>query len=509
MKKGFSVLVFLVLAVTKLFAQQSALQIHYIVSFDSAASNSLHVEMMISGVKPGKLTCKMPQWMPGYYQIMNYANAVSGVQIKDENKKHIDFKNASSNSWTFTNTNSKKIIISYNIKATKKFVANSYVDTSRAYLIPCATFLYLDNQLEISPTVQIIPSKNWSNIATGLNVISATTHTYRASNYDILFDSPILIGNLEELQSFSINGIKHRFIGYNLGNFNKEKFIKDLSKVVKSGIDIIGDIPYSEYTFIGIGPGRGGIEHLNNTTVSFDGKGLETEGGLNKTMSFLAHEFFHNYNVKRIRPYELGPFNYDKGSKTNLLWVSEGLSVYYEYLMVKRSGVMSEKALLKSFEGNITAFENGPGKNHQSLTQSSYFTWQDGPFGTAGPEKNKSISYYEKGPIVGLFLDFYIRHKTNNQKGLDDVMRLVYKEYYQTKKRGFTDAEFQMACEIIAGASLNDVFEYVYTAKPLDYTTFLGYGGLSLKRLDDKKYSLEPLQIMDKLQTEIYHSWLH
>ena len=177
--------------------------------------------------------------------------------------------------------------------------------------------------------------------------------------------------------------------------------------------------------------------------------------------------------------------------------------------MVKRSGIMSEKALLKSFEGNITAFENGPGKNHQSLTQSSYFTWQDGPFGTAGPEKNKSISYYEKGPIVGLFLDFYIRHKTNNQKGLDDVMRLVYKEYYQTKKRGFTDAEFQMTCEIIAGASLNDVFEYVYTAKPLDYTTFLGYGGLSLKRLDDKKYSLEPLQIMDKLQTEIYHRWLH
>mgnify|MGYP000140169535 FL=1 len=367
--------------------------------------------------------------------------------------------------------------------------------------------MYPENDLQIAPTIQIITEKNWSNIATGLTTLSATTHTYSASNYDILFDSPILVGKLEELQPFFINGIKHRFIGYNIGNFNKEKFIEDLSKVIKVGVDIIGDIPYNEYTFIGIGPGRGGIEHLNNTTVSFDGKGLETEAGLNKTMRFLAHEFFHNYNVKRIRPFELGPFNYDAGSKTNLLWVSEGLSVYYEYLLVKRAGVMSENALLESFNKNITTFENGPGKYHQSLTQASYFTWQDGPFGTAGPDKNKSISYYEKGPIVGLFLDFAIRHKTNNQKSLDDVMRLVYKEYYQTKKRGFTDAEFQMACEQIAGTSLNDVFEYVYTAKPLDYATYLGYGGLSLKVLENNKYTLEPLASMDNLQTVIYNSW--
>jgi predicted metalloprotease with PDZ domain len=509
MKKAAILFFFIVFAAGSILAQTPSLKVHYTISFDSAAKNKMHVNMMMEGVKPGELTFKMPQWMPGYYQIMNYANNVSDLVIKDEKNKIFPYKNSSINSWTFKNSSSKKIIISYNIKATKKFVANNYVDTSRAYIIPCATFLYPENNLQPETTVQILLAKNWSNIATGLSLLSATTHTYKASNYDMLFDSPILIGNLEELQPFYINGIQHRFIGYNLGNFDKVKFIQDLSKVVKAGIDIVGDIPYKDYTFIGIGPGRGGIEHLNNSTVSFDGKGLETEGGLNKTMSFLAHEFFHNYNVKRIRPYELGPFNYDAGSKTNLLWVSEGLSVYYEYLMVKRAGIMTEKALLESFDRNITTFENGPGKYHQSLTQSSYFTWQDGPFGTAGPDKNKSISYYEKGPVVGLLLDFAIRHKTNNQKSLDDVMRLVYREYYQTKNRGFTDAEFQMACEQIAGTSLNEVFEYVYTAKPLDYATYLGYGGLSLKVSDDKKYYLVPLSNMDTLQSVIYDSWLH
>ena len=509
MKKAAIVFVLVVFGMGTLMAQKLGVKVHYRVSFDSASKNKMHVIMMMDNVKPGTITCKMPEWMPGYYQIMHYANAVSDFQIKDANNTSIAYTNTIKNAWTFTNKSSKKIIISYSVKATKKFVANSYVDTSRAYIIPCATFLYLDNQLEIAPTVQIDKPSAWSSIATGLTLLSATTHTYKASSYDILFDSPILIGNLEALPSFYIGGIQHRFIGYGLGTFNKEKFIQDLSKVVKAGIDIIGDIPYTDYTFIGIGPGRGGIEHLNNTTVSFDGKGLETEAGLNKTMSFLAHEFFHNYNVKRIRPYELGPFNYDAGSKTNLLWVSEGLSVYYEYLMVKRAGIMSEKALLQSFDNNITAFENGPGKYHQSLTQSSYFTWQDGPFGTAGPDKNKSISYYDKGPIVGLLLDFAIRHNTNNQKGLDDVMRLVYQEYYQTKKRGFTDAEFQMACEQIAGTSLNEVFEYVYTAKPLDYAKFLGYGGLSLTVSEDKKYRLQPLAAKDSLQSVIYDSWLH
>jgi predicted metalloprotease with PDZ domain len=315
------------------------------------------------------------------------------------------------------------------------------------------------------------------------------------------------MGTLEDLPSFNVRGVEHQFIAYRPGNFDKAVFITNLEKVVASSVDIIGHIPFKRYTFIGIGPGRGGIEHLNNTTVSFDGSDLGQPASMTRMMNFLAHEYFHHYNVKRIRPLELGPFDYDKGSRTNLLWVSEGLSVYYEYLIVKRAGIVDEAALFEHLGSNITSTENNPGRLHQSLVEASYNTWSDGPFGTSGIDPGKSISYYDKGPIVGMLIDFSIRHATQNRKSLDDVMRILYNHYARTLGRGFTDAEFQQACETIAGVPLADVFEYVYTTQEIDYNTYLGYAGL---RLDtkEKKRVIVKMENPDALQSEILASWL-
>jgi len=199
-----------------------------------------------------------------------------------------------------------------------------------------------------------------------------------------------------------------------------------------------------------------------------------------KMYFFLAHEYFHHYNVKRIRPIELGPFDYDNGSRTKMLWVSEGLSVYYEEMIVKRAGLCSEDELLNAFRSNILAYEGKPGRLYQSLTQASYETWSDGPFGRTGDEVNKTISYYDKGPAVGMLLDFKIRHETKNKKSLDDVMRTLYKEFYQQKKRGFTEDEFRQVCEKTAGTTLADVFDYVSTTKEVDYKKYLQYAGLDI-----------------------------
>jgi predicted metalloprotease with PDZ domain len=163
-----------------------------------------------------------------------------------------------------------------------------------------------------------------------------------------------------------------------------------------------------------------------------------------------------------------------------MLWVSEGLSVYYEYLVVKRAGLCSEEELFNAFRSNMMAFENKPGRLFQSLIQASYETWSDGPFGRTGDEVNKTISYYDKGPAVGLLLDFRIRHLTKNKRSLDDVMCTLYKEFYQDKKRGFTEDEFKSVCERIAGASLSDVFEYVSTTKEIDYKKYFDHAGLNI-----------------------------
>lgn len=489
--------------------QSVAPNIKYKVSIPNPSSQVYKVEIEAKGWPQKELIFKMPNWMPGYYQKMDYAKSVENLQAKQADGTSISISQLNDNTWKLDGANSQGVFVSYNIKTSRKFVANSYVDESRAYLIPTNSFLYIDGLLNTPVKVEIEKGPKWKHIATGLELIGE--NEYSAPNFDILYDCPILIGNLEELTPFYVRGVKHRFIGYDIGEFDKEKFMENLQKVVESAVNIIDDIPFNEYTFIGIGPGRGGIEHLNNTTVSFNGNGLKTPEAMNTIMNFLAHEYFHHYNVKRIRPFELGPFDYDNGSRTNLLWVSEGLSVYYEYLIVKRAGLTNEQVFLSNFQNNLNSVENNPGRHFQSLEQSSYNTWKDGPFGNSGEEKGKTISYYDKGPLVGMLMDFGIRNATKNQKSLDDVMRLVYRKYYKEQQRGFTDAEFQQACETIAGKPLTELFEYVNTTKELDYDKYMGYAGLKISKEETSegfKYSINRIENPNELQKAILNSWL-
>ena len=320
-------------------------------------------------------------------------------------------------------------------------------------------------------------------MATGLErVPNGPPHSYRAADFDVLYDSPILMGNLEALPTFEIKGIPHRFVGYALGEFDRRQFMDDLRAVVEAGTQIIGEIPYKQYTFIGIGPGRGGIEHLNSTAVPFSGIGSDRASRI-RTLAFLAHEYFHSYNVKRIRPIALGPFDYDRPNPTDMLWVSEGFTSYYEYLMLVRSGRMTPQELLDALSRTITAVESSPGRLVQSAAASSRETWNQGPFGRGGTGAGKTISYYDKGAVLALLLDFRIRHETKNRKSLDTVMRALYRTYYKRLGRGWTEAEFRRTCEEAAGGGLADFFEYATTTREIDYDRYLGYGGLRLERV--------------------------
>lgn len=454
--------------------------------------------------------------MPGYYQLMDYAKSVEGLAAIDDKGNHLAVEKPNDNTWLITGIKGRPFSVKYKVNTSRQFVANSYVDSAHAYLIPENTFLYIEDRLQLPVSVSLSFDRSWNKIATGLDPVLNKPNEFTAPDFDILYDCPILIGNLQELPSFKIKGIEHRFIGYNMGDFDRALLMNNLKKIVETASSLIGDIPYKQYTFIGIGPGRGGIEHLNNTTISFSGNGLDKPGAMNRILNFIAHEYFHHYNVKRIRPLELGPFDYDKGNRTNLLWISEGISVYYEYLVVKRAGLADEATLFSDFEGNLDAHENNPGKLFQSLQQASYSTWSDGPFGTQGNEKGKSISYYDKGPLVGLLLDFEIRNATQNKRSLDDVMRLLYRTYYQQKQRGFTEAEFQAACEQVAGISLSNFFEYVYTTKELDYSKYLAYAGLKVDKqmIEQKdkatrqKFTISRMEAPTPLQALILRSWL-
>jgi predicted metalloprotease with PDZ domain len=486
--------------------------LQYSVSMPDPSNHMFHVTLSCKGLKDDTVDFKMPRWMPGYYQIMDYSNQIRNFSAYILKKENIPVIKSDSNTWRVVPGKSSSLIISYDVFSDRNFVACNYLDTTHGYIIPGATFMYPAGYLNVPVSLKIALFSGWKNIATGLDKVEGQPDEYSAPDFDFLYDCPILVGNLEELSPFEVYGVVHQFIAYNPGNFDHDQFILGLAKTVKAATDIFGDIPYNKYTFIGIGPGYGGIEHLNNATVSFNGSGLEKPGAMNSMLGYLGHEYFHNYNVKRIRPYELGPFDYEKENRTNLLWVSEGLTVYYEYLIVKRAGLMSEDELLSSLADNINTIENDPGRMFQSLSQASYETWSDGPFGNKPGASDKSISYYEKGPIAGMILDFSIRNATQNKKSLDDVMRFLYRHYYRELKRGFTDAEFQDACEYISGTSLSREFEYVYTTKEMDYSTYLTYAGLKLTEGNDsitgkKKVTLARLKNMNSLQLSIMQSW--
>jgi len=492
-------------------------KIQYTVSMPQAAKGKFHISLDAAGFNQDSIVLKMPNWMPGYYQLMNYANTVDSLAAFNQNGKALAVSKINSNSWVIKTTKNSAFRVNYQIKTNQKFVANSFIDSAHAYIVSANSFFYVAAMLHLPVQVKInsADQPRFKKIATGLAMVKGKTNVFTAPNFDILYDCPILIGDLKELPAFTVRGVPHRFIGYNMGSFDEVLFMNTLQKAIAQGVQIIDHIPFKEYTFIGIGPGRGGIEHLNNTTVSFSGNDLKTPADINRIMNFLSHEYFHHYNVKRIRPVELGPFDYDKGSKTTQLWISEGLSVYFEYLMVKRAKIVDRTMFLNNLANNITAHENNPGKAHQSLLQASYNTWADGPFGTSGADKNKAISYYDKGPIVGMLLDLAIRNASNNQFSLDHVMRVMYKTYYQQLQRGFTDAEFQEACEQMAGKSLTTEFEYISTTKELDYQKYLGYAGLTLSSAEVEKggqkklqYKIDVLPSLKPDQMAILNSWL-
>jgi len=293
-----------------------------------------------------------------------------------------------------------------------------------------------------------------------------------------------MFGNFEQLH-FDVKGVPHTIVLEGIpASIDRNKIAADFKKIVTTATELIGDIPYKHYTFLCIGEGAGGVEHLTSAAMLSNGEGLATPEGYQRWLGFASHEYFHTFNVKRIRPIALGPFDYDHENFTDMLWVSEGLTEYFAELVVERAGLTSRDAYLKGLSGEMATLENGSGHLFQSLAESSIDTWTSGGRGGGSGDENAvntTISYYVKGSALGPVLDLKIRNETKNQKSLDTVMRTLYKEFFQEKKRGFTDQEFREVCERTAGTPLAEFFDdYIDSTKEVDFAKYFEYAGLKL-----------------------------
>ena len=320
--------------------------------------------------------------------------------------------------------------------------------------------------------ISIEPFYKWKNISTGLNKIPGEHYTYIAKDLDELIDCPIQIGN-HDIIPFRVSGIPHEYAIQGSGNYDINDIIIDTKKIINETMDIFGEIPYDHYTFFLFNRenGYGGLEHQNSCAMIRSKWKYKPRKDYLGFIGLMAHEFFHTYNVKRIRPTELGPFDYDRENYTTQLWIAEGITSYYDNHIPLRAGVINLDEYLEIISKDIKRLESIPGRKLQSISEASFDAWVK-HYRPNENSVNTTISYYLKGSLIGLALDLSIRNYTNGKHSLDDVFKILWKNYKKSGK-GFTKDEFINICEKLANKNLNEIWSYVNTTKDMNYNEIL------------------------------------
>ena len=455
-------------------------EISYTVSMPKPATHLLEVEMRVSWSQmPDKTELKMPVWTPGSYLVREYARHVQAFTAKDANGEDFKWRKTSKNTWQVDSKGQKEFVARYKVYSNELTVRTNELNEEHAFWNNTALLFFVKDQLKVSPTVRVIPFGNWK-VATGLPAVLGAENTFKAENYDVLYDAPFEVSDFAEFK-FDVLGKPHRYVITGEGNYDPKKLVADTAKIVEEGAKIFGgELPYNDYTFILNLRGGGGLEHLNSTALQSNRFAFKPDARYKEFLGLVAHEHFHLWNVKRIRPDVLGPFDYENENYTKLLWVAEGTTEYYSNLIMLRAGLITQKEFLAQRATGIQQLQARPGRFETSLEESSFDAWikyyrQD------ENAVNNQISYYDKGEIVNMMLDMSIRSASGGTKSLDDVMRYLWAEFFK-KNRNFTPEDYQKASEMMAGKSLDDFFaKYVRGREDIDYDSIVNAFGLQMK----------------------------
>ncbi|MDF7811380.1 PDZ domain-containing protein [Hymenobacter sp. YC55] len=469
----------LVLLLSDFHPALAASTLRYTLAMPAPQTHYFEVDMSLGGFGKQYTDLKMPVWAPGSYLVREFARHVEGFQAKAGGQE-LRTEKINKNTWRVYHPKAKDFTVHYSVYAYELSVRTSFLDAAHGYVNGTSVFMYPADSKQLASTLEVRPATGWTQVSTSLKPVGGQ-FTFTSSNYDELADSPIEIGT-HKVMSFEANGTPHTVAMFGNAKYDEAKLLADMKRVCEEAHRVVGQNPLDRYVFIvhNIERGTGGLEHLYSTTLSTSRNAYSTEAGYKGFLGLVAHEYFHLWNVKRIRPIALGPFDYDNENYTHMLWVSEGGTSYFGDKIVQRAGFVSPEEYLGNTSTSITRVENTPGNKVQSAAESSFDAWIKG-YRPNENSANTGISYYDKGELIGAMLDLLIINETKGQKQLDDVMRYLYDQYYKKQGRGFTDEEYQAAVAKIAGRRFDDFFRrYVYGTEMLPYETMLGYAGLKL-----------------------------
>ncbi len=432
----------------------------------------------------GLLKLVMPVWTPGHYVIADFSRNVLEVKASDAaSGAELPTRKESKNAWLVEVGSSKDIRVEYSVYAFRYTCDESYIDHLHAIVNGAGVFLFPDG-LDLKPiSLRLLPPSEWKKVSTGLEQTS--DWEFSAPDYDILVDSPIEVGN-QEIRTFAVQGVEHHVSIFGEAPVDRGKFVADLKSIVENTIPVFEDLPYKKYVFIVnfTDTAGGGLEHLNSTVCFAPRMRYTPKEEYDFSMGLFSHEFFHTWNVKRLRPKGLGPFNYNTETYTRSLWIAEGITSYYDDLILRKAGVYPVPEYLDAFSLNVNSMWGLPGRKWQSAEQASFDTWVK--FYRADENApNVTSSYYTQGAVIGWMLDMEIRRATKGERTLDDAMRKLYRDTYLAG-RGYTDEEFEAACSEVGGKGVKAIFDSrVRGRSEVDFNRFLGYAGLKVGPKDE------------------------
>jgi predicted metalloprotease with PDZ domain len=477
----------LLLGFVRVSGQSPQFSVEYTVRVASTSAHLFHVTADFKNIDQAAMDLSLPTWTPGWYTIENYAKNVIKFRITDASGKALPLSMTRKQTWHVDTRGLKEIKAEFDYSAEVLALNQARIADNFAFFTGTQLFLMPEGHRMSPSTIRLEVPQGWK-IITALDATS-DPHVFSAPDYDTLVDCPTLSGAFD-LTRFEVQGIPHYFAVAPEGSFSKEKtdkFTAMLSAIAEADSRMFGGLPYKKYVYIYFfaraeSNASGALEHLSSHVAFAPPGEFATPERLAGTA---AHEFFHLWNVKRIRPAEMWPYDYSREDETPLLWVSEGFTNYYGNISRYRAGLITGDQFLETVAEAASGVESSPARYYISSADSSVSTWlgYDSPVAFG-------ISYYTQGQNLGALLDLSIRHDSAGAHGLDDVMLALYNDFYN-KGNGFTTEDMISVVNRLSGKDYHDFYRrYVGGVEVPDYDEILGYAGYRLKKSSIKVPSL-------------------
>lgn len=456
-------------------------RVEYIVNLEQPQTQMVEITLVLRGLESDPISVKLPTWRPGRYAINDHAGAVQEVEALDGEGEPLAIRKADKSTWSIATGGSEEVRVRYKVYANEARLRTRHVDDTHAFLDASSTMMYLPEYRDEPLRVRVEAPEHW-RIATGLEPDPELERAVVAPDYDVLVDSPLEIGE-HELIEFEVGGVPHEIVIWGRGDWDQRPLAEDFASIVREQVAIFQDIPYDRYVFmIHSQPGYGGgTEHLNSTIMGARPESFDSDSAYEGFLGLVSHEMFHTWNVKQLRPAGITPYDYQQENYSDLFWFAEGTTSYYDDLTLVRAGLIDVDEYLDRLSGQINSVRSTPGRKHQSLSESSFDAWIKFNASNAH-SRNATVNFYSQGAAASLLWDMLLRRASEGRVSLDDLMRLMYRDF-NYKTGGFTSADLQTMSGSLTGEDFSTFFaRYIHGTDELPLEDALTQVGLELNR---------------------------